>query len=134
MEIVAVCEQAQNVDFAAEDFVTLQGLSLFPDGPSWGNKEPSVEDLSQAMDMPQGQGAAEGTHGQGTGLQEAGRRGDMMEDSRQEGTAMGEARRTIGITENIMKNLRCSLESACEIAGMTLSEYQQAKAIYTETQ
>lgn len=59
---------------------------------------------------------------------------DMMEDSRQEGTAMGEARGTIKITENIMKNLRCSLEKVCEIAGMTLSEYQQAKAVYTEIQ
>nr|WP_296460963.1 hypothetical protein [uncultured Acetatifactor sp.] len=58
---------------------------------------------------------------------------DMMEDSRQEGIvegeARGEARRIISVTESIMKNLHCTLERACEIAGMPLAEYRQAKTM-----
>ena len=54
---------------------------------------------------------------------------DMMEDSRQEGIVEGEARRIISVTESIMKNLHCTLERACEIAGMPLAEYRQAKTM-----
>ncbi len=62
---------------------------------------------------------------------------DMMEDSRQEGIvegeargeARGDARRIISVTESIMKNLHCTLERACEIAGMPLAEYRQAKTM-----
>ena len=73
----------------------------------------------------------------------------MMEDSRLEGIVEGEARgkavgmaegeargkaegsvsQIIEIIENIMRELHCSLERACKVAGKTLAEYHQAKLI-----
>lgn len=74
---------------------------------------------------------------------------EMMEDSRLEGIVEGEARgkavgmaegeargkaegsvsQIIEIIENIMRELHCSLERACKVAGKTLAEYHQAKLI-----
>lgn len=50
---------------------------------------------------------------------------EMMEDSRSEGSAS----QVIEIIENIMKELQCSLEKACKIAGKTVSEYRQSEQI-----
>ena len=50
---------------------------------------------------------------------------EMMEDSRLEGSAS----QVIEIIENIMKELQCSLEKACKIAGKTVSEYWQSEQI-----
>ena len=50
---------------------------------------------------------------------------EMMEDSRSEGSAS----QVIEIIENIMKELQCSLEKACKIAGKTVSEYWQSEQI-----
>lgn len=74
---------------------------------------------------------------------------EMVEDSRMagkaEGIAEGEARgkaagkaegkvegsagQIIEIIENIMKELQCSLEKACKVAGKTVSEYRQSEQI-----
>ena len=71
---------------------------------------------------------------------------EMVEDSRMagkaEGIAEGEARgkaagkaegsagQIIEIIENITKELQCSLEKACKVAGKTVSEYRQSEQIY----
>lgn len=50
---------------------------------------------------------------------------DLIEDGRQ----AGEANQIIAIIDSMMEKLHCTLEEACEYAGKTLEEYQQAKAL-----
>ena len=58
---------------------------------------------------------------------------EMVEDSRMagkaEGKVEGSAGQIIEIIENIMKELQCSLEKACKVAGKTVSEYRQSEQI-----
>ncbi len=54
---------------------------------------------------------------------------DLIEDGRQEGRQAGEANQIIVIIDSMMAKLHCTLEEACEYAGKTLEEYQQAKAL-----
>ena len=50
---------------------------------------------------------------------------DLIEDGRQ----AGEASQIIVIIDSLVEKLHCTLEEACEYAGKTLEEYQQAKAL-----
>lgn len=62
---------------------------------------------------------------------------DLIEDGRQEGRQAGrqegrqagEANQIIAIIDSMMEKLHCTLEEACEYAGKTSEEYQQAKAL-----
>lgn len=58
---------------------------------------------------------------------------DLIEDGRKEGRLegrqAGEANQIIAIIDSMMEKLHCTLEEACEYAGKTLEEYQQAKAL-----
>lgn len=54
---------------------------------------------------------------------------DLIEDGRQEGRQTGEANQIISIIDSMMEKLHCTLEEACEYAGKSLEEYQQAKAL-----
>lgn len=50
---------------------------------------------------------------------------DLIEDGRQEGRQA----EIIVIIDSMMEKLHCTLEEACEYAGKTLEEYQQAKTL-----
>ena len=54
---------------------------------------------------------------------------DLIEDGRLEGRQEGESIQIISIIDSMMEKLHCTLEEACEYAGKTLEEYQQAKAL-----
>ena len=52
-----------------------------------------------------------------------------VEDLIEDGRLAGEASQIIVIIDSLVEKLHCTLEEACEYAGKTLEEYQQAKAL-----
>lgn len=60
---------------------------------------------------------------------------ELIKDGRAEGRLEGQkekASELIAIIGNLMKNLHCSLEEACEFAGKTVEEYRHASELLLE--
>lgn len=53
----------------------------------------------------------------------------LREEGRQEGCLEADARRIVMSVETVMENLRTDVPEACRLIGVTVEEYQKAKAI-----
>ena len=57
---------------------------------------------------------------------------ELIKDGREEGRheeRIERAKQLTTVISNLMKNLHCSLEEACEFAGKTVEEYRQASEL-----
>ena len=54
---------------------------------------------------------------------------EILEEGRLEGRQFGDAERLCQSVEQVMKNLSVDLTEACRILGVTLEDYEKAKAL-----
>lgn len=115
----------QNMDEeTARTLGVLMGIKGFARNSNRYRTEKGEYDMCQAIrEMVEDSRMA----GKAEGIAEGEARGKAA--GKAEGKVEGSAGQIIEIIENIMKELQCSLEKACKVAGKTVSEYRQSEQI-----